>query len=300
MNIKEKTDKFTDQGWEKLYTRLEEDGLLNEGNLSHANKDAAIIHEDFRESIELEKDIDLKWLGIVASFLICVSLIIASAIHFSGETTPQDLLTLYNEKGAPTLVTTMEDGSVIYLSEQGSIQYPKQFAETKREINLQGDAFFDISKNKEKPFFIETSLATIQVLGTAFDVKAGNNNTFSLSVKNGEVKVTLKKNSKTAYVKAGERIIIESDRLTTVKIKEDNQFDRYFEQIQFKDEKLSDIVRIINMNSDSVQLQLSPDISNRILTMTLTNDSPATVAQLICLALNLQYKQEKNIITIFK
>lgn len=137
-------------------------------------------------------------------------------------------------------------------------------------------------------------------MGTAFDVKSSNSNAFSLSVKNGEVKVTSKSSGKIVHVKAGERAVIESGHLTTEKISEKKLFDKYFNQIQFKDEKLANVVHIINLNSDSIQLKVSPEIADRMLTMVLTNDSPDTMAQLISMALDLQYKQESNIITIFR
>jgi len=302
MKIKERTDKFTDKGWNKLYSRLQQDGLLDVEDSVPARNEDLIIHEDFRDSINrtYPDGLNLKWLYIAGGLVACICFAFILFINISGDAMEQNLITLQNKKGAPTLVTTLEDGSVIYLSDLASIQYPQQFAGTKREINLQGNAFFEISRDKEKPFFIETSLATIEVLGTAFDVKAGNENSFSLSVKNGEVKVTSKKSGKTTHVKAGERVSIESGSLTKEKVSGGNLFDNYFNQIQFKDEKLIDVAHIINMNSDSIQLKISPDIADRMITMTVTNDSPATVAQLISLALNLKYKQEQDIITIYR
>ncbi len=61
MKIKERTDKFTDQGWDKLYSRLQQDGLLERKNTTPAEKEAAIIHEDFRDSINTQnREVNLK------------------------------------------------------------------------------------------------------------------------------------------------------------------------------------------------------------------------------------------------
>ena len=54
------------------------------------------------------------------------------------------------------LVTTLEDGSVVYLAQESTLQYPEHFTTDKREVNLQGEAFFDVAKNHEQTFLIET------------------------------------------------------------------------------------------------------------------------------------------------
>ena len=293
MNMKERNDKFTDQGWNKLYTRLEQDGLLAGEKPAFERKDAAIVHEDFRNMDN--EPVSLKWLYIAGGLVACVSLVFSLFFHFTADPNP-DLITLQNETDAPTLVTTLADGSIVYLSDRARIQFPGQFTGNRRDVNLQGNAFFDIIKNKEKPFYISTPLAVIEVLGTSFDVKSGDDSLFSLSVKSGEVKVTMKGNEDEVYVKAGQRAVIESGRLRTEDYSETSMFDAYFRQIQFKDERLADVVRVINLNSDSTQLEVSPGIAGRILTMTLTNDSPASMAQLISMALNLTIRQEGNTI----
>jgi len=299
MNLKERNDKFTDQGWDKLYTRLEKDGLLATGKPAGEKKGAAIIHEDFREYNDLKRAVRPRWLYPVAGIAVCAFLIFSAIFIFdyNGDV-QQNLVTLQNEKDAPTLVTTLTDGSVVYLSDRATIQYPEQFSESRRDVNLQGNAFFEISKNKAKPFYISTPMAEIEVLGTSFDVKSEGESSFSLSVKTGEVKVTMKESGSVVYVKAGQRAVIESGKLRAEDYSGTSLFDTYFRQIQFKDERLADVVRVINLNSDSTRLEVSPAIADRILTMTLTNYSPASMAQLISMALNLKCKQEGNTVFI--
>ncbi|MDH6310236.1 ferric-dicitrate binding protein FerR (iron transport regulator) [Dysgonomonas sp. PFB1-18] len=294
MTLDNKNDKFTDQAWNKLYSRLEQNGLL--ADATSASEDRGnIIHEEARESIQLIESIGLKWVISIAAILTGVFIL----VHILSDTIPdRKMFTLHNEKDAPTLVTTLEDGSVMYISELTSIQYPIHFEADKREINLQGEAFFEISKNKDRPFFIDTELATIEVLGTAFNVDSKDKSYFSLSVKHGEVRVTMKENSRSVNVKAGERALIQSGQLRTEQFSETHLFDSYFRQIRFKDERLANVIHAINMNSDSVQLKVSPALENRLLTMTITNDSPDTTAELISMALNLQLIREKNVITI--
>lgn len=65
----------------------------------------------------------------------------------------------------------LADGSYIYLNSETMIRYPEAFNGDTREISMQqGEAYYEIAADKEKPFIIHTPKATIQVVGTAFNV----------------------------------------------------------------------------------------------------------------------------------
>ena len=66
----------------------------------------------------------------------------------------------------------LEDGSVVELYPNSSLQYPIHFTATNREVYLRGKAFFSISRNPRKPFWVYTNTLSTQVLGTSFMVSA--------------------------------------------------------------------------------------------------------------------------------
>jgi len=280
MTLKENNNRIVDEAWDHLYTRLATDGLIPETDKPR------------RTILHITK---LKWAATIAILCICIAAVLLIRNTISSET---ELLTLYNDKDTQTLVTTLEDGSVIYLSDYTSIQYPKHFQKENRKVVLKGDAFFEINKDKNRPFIIDTESATVEVLGTSFNIKNIDKSSFSLSVKTGEVRVTSKLNGKSVSVKAGQTALLESGNLLTRQSSGKWLFNKYTEQIHFKDERLSDIVKVINMNSDSLKLQISPQLEGRMLTVTFGRDTPETMARLICMALNLQSIQEQNTIVI--
>ena len=99
MNQIEKNKSKTDQAWEQLYTRLEQDGLL----------DKPISGTQIPYRIGL-----MKWAAAIV--ILCVS--VATAIFLGQERTPETtLLTLHNNEASTTLVTTLEDGSIVYLAD---------------------------------------------------------------------------------------------------------------------------------------------------------------------------------------
>jgi transmembrane sensor len=76
-----------------------------------------------------------------------------------------------NAKGTRSLIT-LADGSKVWLNADSKLQYPNTFKGNTREVTLVGEAFFDIAKNKQKPFIIHLQAGTVRVLGTSFNIKA--------------------------------------------------------------------------------------------------------------------------------
>ena len=165
------------------------------------------------------------------------------------------------------------------MADNTSLQYPKECAGETREVNLQGEAYVDVAANKARPFIIDTEIAKIEVVGTAFDVKSRYNGAFSLSVKQGEVIVMLKNNQKATYVKAGETVLANMDGNDLQLMQSNDLFNSYKEQIRFKDEYLKNIVNAINKESDSIRIELAPDLFNKQLTITFSDESPESMVR---------------------
>ena len=277
MNQIEKNKLKTDQAWVQLYTRLEQDGLLD--------KPTSGTQIPYRIGL-------MKW--VAAIIILCVS--VATAIFLGQERTPEAaLLTLHNNEASTTLVTTLEDGSIVYLADNSQLSYPEHFQREKREVSLLGNALFDVSGNKERPFLIETEQARIEVLGTSFNIKSSDKSIFELAVRRGLVKVTLKKNGEQTLVKAGQTVSLFSNRLQVAPTQDNEQFSDYTRRIKFKDERLGDILHVINLEYPMMPLKATADLEDRRLTVSFYNNSPATMAELICAALKLKCTQQNNI-----
>jgi len=279
MNYKENNIR-TDEAWDKLYNRIKEDGLLN----MHDNTEPGIF-----------KSVTFRWVAGIA--ILCICSVIGLMVYNTRSISPDNMLTLHNNE-TTTLVTTLEDGTTVYLTKQASLSYPEHFEDKKREVFFQGDAFFDINKSPDRPFFIETELVKIEVLGTAFNVKTLDGKSFSLSVLRGEVKVTSKTNGMSSHIKAGQSVSLKNKDMQVTNITVANEFDNYTKQIHFKDERLSDIVRVINSHSGNIKIELEPQLENRLLTVTFIEETIPSMAQLICMALNLKYEQKQNTIEL--
>jgi transmembrane sensor len=82
----------------------------------------------------------------------------------------------------------LEDGSVVILQPNANIAFPKHFYKDKREVYLEGEAFFEVAKNAARPFFVYNNNLVAEVLGTSFNVKIINNK-IEVAVKTGRVAV---------------------------------------------------------------------------------------------------------------
>jgi transmembrane sensor len=67
---------------------------------------------------------------------------------------------------------TLPDGSKVWLSSRSSLQYPNQFNGNLRKVILNGEAYFEVEHNAQKPFIVSTKDINVRVTGTKFDVVA--------------------------------------------------------------------------------------------------------------------------------
>lgn len=95
------------------------------------------------------------------------------------------------KSGSPSKIQ-LPDGSSVWLNASSELTYDKDFGKNLREVNLTGEAFFDVVKDPERPFIIHTKVIDVKVLGTQFNVKAYPNDSYTeASLIRGSLEVTV-------------------------------------------------------------------------------------------------------------
>ncbi|MFC2113055.1 FecR family protein [Bacteroidota bacterium] len=113
------------------------------------------------------------FMRLAASVILLIGIGYFSArLVSSGRTTSSELVTV--ETTSEISEVELPDGSRVWLNNNTMISYPEKFKSDFREINLRGEAFFEVKKNKRKSFIVENDYARIEVLGTSFNVNSGN------------------------------------------------------------------------------------------------------------------------------
>jgi transmembrane sensor len=117
-----------------------------------------------------------------------------------------------NGKGSKAKLT-LSDGTTVWLNAGSSLSYDSAFNKNIREVALTGEAFFDVAKNKNKPFIIHTSKINIKVLGTAFNVRSyATDKTTEASLIRGSIEVSFKDNpGRKIILKPNEKIVVDND-----------------------------------------------------------------------------------------
>lgn len=144
----------------------------------------ALIHEQIRrrqESIPggwMKRSNDAGWSPAIKMGLsIAAAVVIAAVISvfFPGidSTTDEVQAKLMRiETGAAEKRTvTLSDGSTVVLNGRTSLSFPEVFASDKRELTLSGEAFFNVAKDKKRPFTVKTGAISTTAVGTSFNIQ---------------------------------------------------------------------------------------------------------------------------------
>lgn len=67
---------------------------------------------------------------------------------------------------------TLSDGTVVYMNSESELRYPVKFVGNERKVFLSGEAYFDVTSDKDHPFLVELKKSVVKVLGTSFDIRA--------------------------------------------------------------------------------------------------------------------------------
>lgn len=122
---------------------------------------------------------------------------------------------------------TLSDGTKVWLNSHSKFIYPAQFSSKSRHVALEGEGFFEVTRNEKSPFIVQADLFQVKVLGTQFNVKAYEKEPSSVTLAEGKVEVvttdnkhriTLKPNEQITYSKENGLTINKSVNATLVRV----------------------------------------------------------------------------------
>ena len=165
----------------------------------------------------------LQIFGYAAAILLAVGLfyIFSVVIRSQPATKKATSLEVVAENGSRKRIV-LPDGSTVILNAGSSIRYCKTFEGKTRDVNLYGEAFFEVVKNAKIPFHVHCSNIDIKVLGTAFNVKSyPDERTIETTLIRGLVEIhdNSNKNAKPIYLHPSEKIILARSSTTNTATK---------------------------------------------------------------------------------
>ncbi|MGN7886405.1 FecR family protein [Dyadobacter endophyticus] len=132
-----------------------------------------------------------SWFRVAASVVLLLGLFGYGFWQWSaGRNERVELLSVQMNNTRQAMRIRLDDGSTVTLEPGSFLRYPSHFSGNKREVFLTGEAFFDITRQPQRPFLVVTDRIVTRVLGTSFRVKAfGGKSNVSVTVRTGKVSV---------------------------------------------------------------------------------------------------------------
>jgi len=277
MNIDKEID--VDKAWNKLTSRLSENGLLTE---------APVIRGSFLRS---------TYFRIAAVLLLLLGLgSVLILMNNKGILSPNTIVaTADNQKN---LQVTLPDGSTVSLNRNTKLSYRENFGNHGRNVTLIGEAFFEITPDEKNPFVIDAGKAKIKVIGTSFNVITSNSDSaVEVFVKTGKVMVSDIEGTNNLILDPGFIGKMDS-KLSEKSFNNDPNYLAWKTgMLVYAGQKLDvvfrDLKKVYNMDivaDDPVILENTWTTNGPV-----DNQSQETIIRLICISFNLSYTKEGNI-----
>ncbi len=171
------------------------------------NHNTINLDNDFREDIVMNRIFSLiRKKQIKRNFTFAAAIIIPCVLIISawfsidsrieGSVFSQAIIQEISAEQGERKEVIFQDGSRVFLNAGTKLSYPDKFSLTERRVTLDGEAYFEITKNPKRPFIVEMGKTKIKVLGTEFNVKAYSKDpTIDILLVNGSIEFSTQNNS---------------------------------------------------------------------------------------------------------
>ncbi len=183
-------------------------------------------------------------LRIAASLLLLIALGASIAIAV-GRYQKVTITTSANER---LKNVTLPDGSTVTMNCNTTLSYMKHFRGNTRNVELTGEAFFEVTPDKSRPFIIQADEAAIRVVGTSFNVDTkGSSSTVEVYVSTGIVEVYKPESrNNSVFLHPGEMGTVSKNIINSKKASNENAIAWKTGRMDFRDIPLSEAVEMLN------------------------------------------------------
>ncbi|PAU93025.1 hypothetical protein CK503_13970 [Aliifodinibius salipaludis] len=201
---------------------------------------------------------------------------------------------------------TLADGTEVMLNADSELELPKEFASDVREVHLDGEAYFSVSKNEEKPFLVHSNQSTVRVLGTSFSIRSyPEDQKVQVVVEEGRVSFGQKKEGE------GQKAILNRNELGTFDLSTSTLSTRTVEDLElymswrngylkFEESRLNDVAKALERRYDIRVFFEEPTLKTLLLTAYLKSRSLQNVLDVISTSLDIEYELKDNTVTFRK
>ncbi|MDR0749907.1 MAG: FecR domain-containing protein [Tannerellaceae bacterium] len=196
---------------------------------------------------------------------------------------------------------TLTEGTMVAINSDSKITYPDDYNRKNRFLRLEGEAYFDVKHDPEKPFIVECEDIQIRVLGTSFGIKAYDDEKHIAIVLNtGKIQLTTPVEK--IEMAPDERILY--DKTTRTATREKVNADDYTawrqNRLRFENESLETIMKTISRMHNIDIVFESLHLANMRFTGTIDNTSIKSVLEAIMLTSSINYRSDDGIVYLYR
>lgn len=202
-----------------------------------------------RHKISLRK-VSLEFLKIAAVFILTLS-VVFFYISTRKDAAPESVMqTIYVPAGQRAQLT-LADGTKVWLNAKTTFSFPNNFTENSRNVKLDGEGYFDVTHNENRPFIVNTEQFNIKVLGTVFNVNAyKGNKTFETALLKGSIQIESANQKEKLLLQPDQKAYAVNGHLITTPIKQYNYFLWKDGLICFDDKTIGDLFKKLQLYFD--------------------------------------------------
>jgi len=233
--------------------------------------------------------------SLVYAASICLLMGLSVTIYFIAEKLSYQTI---SNNTYSKLEVKLPDNTTVILDKGAQIKYRKKFEAHQRKISLIGSAFFNVSRNEQKPFIINTKRTQTKVLGTSFKITSDANKT-NIKVVSGKVIFTQLDNklNKTVLLK-GDSACYNANYHSILSVNKENKEKKIIEYLNYKNKSLENICTELS-SIFGIEISIEDKkIKDRKLTAIFENLEITEVINSICFSLNVEASFSNNKISI--
>jgi len=200
------------------HSDAELDGSSERGSRMWAEFKARLDIEPTDEHVTDNQAPSVRSRSLWPKYLIAASLLLLGSIWYfrgPGSKSPEyNRVIILTAQSDRSKKFRLPDGSMVWLNAKSTLTYQKDFGSSLREVVLTGEGYFDVVKDKDHPFIVNTGAMRLKVLGTAFNVRSFvNDKTAEAALIRGSIEVTLLNHpDKKIMLKPSEKLTVRNIR----------------------------------------------------------------------------------------
>lgn len=141
----------------------------------------------------------------------------------------------------------LPDGTKVWVNSESSLKFPTRFAGAAREVELDGEAYFEVAKDSSRPFFVQSKSQKVEVLGTHFNIKSYRDEPYEkTTLLEGAVKVSYANLSISRILKPGDQATVSDGRCAVRAVDVEQAIDWKNGDFIFREESLVQIMKRVS------------------------------------------------------